>query len=85
MTSVWVAVVKAAVDKARVTHFRPAVWPLCRQCPRCSGGVEIRSWIPKSQAACTWGNTQVRRAALLVQEEERCTTCWRQRALTFDL
>lgn len=70
MTSVWVAVVKASVDKARVAHFRPALWRLCRQCPRCSG-VEKRSWIPKRLAACTWGNTQMRRATLPVPQSKK--------------
>lgn len=55
VTGIWVAVVRAAVDKARVAHFRPALWRVHGQCARCSSGVEKRSWSPQSRAACTRG------------------------------
>lgn len=71
VTGIWVAVVRAAVDKARVAHFRPALWRVHGQCARCSSGVEKRSWSPQSRAACTRGNAQVRRASPSHQSSRR--------------
>lgn len=76
MTGVWVAVVKATVDKAKVTHFRRALEQVRRSHPRCGCGVERRIWSPhicrsRGRTTCTCGNTQVRRACLFHHPESK--------------
>lgn len=76
MIGAWIAVVDAAVGAGRVARFTRALRQLRRQRVRCSRGVEESSWSPPGcrshrWAACTWGNTQVRRALFLTTQSPR--------------
>lgn len=67
MPGVWVAVAKAVVAVGRAPHFTRALWQVCRERPGSSCRVEKSSRSPPGcgshgRAACTCGNTQVRRA-----------------------
>lgn len=75
MTGVGAAVGKVVVGKAGVAHVGGALWGVLRQCPGCSSRVEESSGGPHSWAACTCGDTQVKRAASPTPRVEEGACC----------
>lgn len=75
VTGVRAAAGKAVVGKAGVAHLGGALSGVLRQCPGCGSRVGESSWGPHSRAACTCGDTQVRRASSPPPRAEEGARC----------